>query len=623
MSRDLYPYYERELLAIRQLAQEFARQYPAAAGRLMLEPSRSTDPHVERLIEAFALLAGRVHHKLDDEFPELTDALLNVLYPHYLAPVPSCMVVQFQADAARTPLTDGFLIPRHSSVATPPLNDVRCRYRTAYPVTLWPVGVTSARLQGPPWQGLRLPKDMRMPDGTAAVLQIQLEGQAGAKFSALSLETLRFHLLGENQSTAELYELLLNHASQVSFVAADQPSAGRIDLPAHEALRPVGFEPDEGLFPYPAQSFPGYRLLTEFFTFPAKFLFIDLAGLDRVCRAGFERRLDVFIFLRRSSANLEKAVDAATFRIGCAPAVNLFPQTAEPIPLTQARYEYRVVPVAGQQTGLEVYSIDDVSGVDPGGGEPVRYRPFFDITHPTGRDGREAYWYASRRPSTREGDRGTEVFLNLVDRGWDPLLPAASTLVVRTTCTNREMAAQLQRAGDQLALELEMAAPLAGIQCVRTPTLPLRPPRRRRGSYWRLLSHLSLNHLSLTDANEGRAALQEVLRLYDFSDPEAGHQRAEVHALLIDGLLGVSSRRVVGRVGEAAAAGFCRGVEVTVELDEEKYVGTGAYLFAAVLERFLGLYATINSFTQLVAKAKQGERVIKRWPPRAGDKPLL
>jgi type VI secretion system protein ImpG len=630
MSTTLYPYYERELIAIRQLAQEFARQYPAAAGRLMLEANRSTDPHVERLIEAFALLAGRVHHKLDDELPEFTDGLLNILYPHFLAPVPSCLVVQFVADPARTPLLDGFTIPRHTEVITPPVNDLRCRYRTTYPVNLWPVVITDARLQGPPWQGLRLPSGFRMPDGTTAVLRLQLECQAGAKFADLSLDSLRFHLLGENQIVAELYELLLNHASQVSFVPADKPDAPRLDRSPSNTLAVVGYEPDEGLFPYPAQSFPGYRLLTEFFAFPAKFWFVDLLGLGSACRAGFGKRLDVLICLKRTSTNLEKAVEAATFRLGCAPAVNLFEQTAEPIPVTQARYEYRVVPQADQPNGMEVYSVDGVTGVEGDGAEPVRYRPFFDITHPGGR-AREASWYASRRPATKQKDigtekdtdHGTEVFLNLVNRDWDPLMPATSTLVVRTTCTNRELASALQRAGDQLALELKLAAPVSEVRCVRTPTLPLRPPRHRRGAYWRLLSHLSLNHLSLTDPEEGRLALQEILRLYDFSDADSGHQRAEVLALLVEGLIGVSSRRVVGRVGEAAAAGFCRGVEVTIELDEEKYVGTGAFLFASVLERFLALYTTVNSFTQLVAVAKQGGRVIKRWPPRTGDKPLL
>src|SRR5262245_53696887 len=149
MSATLFPYYERELLFLRQFAQEFARQYPAAAGRLLLEPNRSADPHVERLIESFALLARRVPHKLDDEFPELTDALLGVLYPHYLAPVPSMATVQFELDPGRAQLPDGFRIDRHSRLATAPVRDLPCKFRTCYPVTLWPVALADARLSAP------------------------------------------------------------------------------------------------------------------------------------------------------------------------------------------------------------------------------------------------------------------------------------------------------------------------------------------------------------------------------------------------------------------------------------------------------------------------------------------
>lgn len=627
MAQPLFDYYERELTAIRYLAQEFARQYPNAAGRLMLEQSRAADPHVERLIEAFALLAGRVHHKLDDEFPELTDSLLHVLYPHYLAPIPSCMVVEFAGDAAQTPLRDGFTIARHSAVLTQPINDLRCRYRTVYPVDLWPIEILSARLQGPPWQSLRLPADLRPPDGTAAILHLQLEAQAGATFGTVALNTLRFHLLGENQTVAELYDLLMNAASQVVFLQPDKPTAPRIELQPQTAFSQVGFEENESLLPYPPQAFPGYRLLTEMFAYPAKYWFLDLHGFERARAAEFGRKLDVIVFLRRTKANLEKAVDVGTFRLGCTPAINLFEQTAEPIPLTQARYEYRIDPINTQPMGVEVYSVDEVLGVEGGGSGHVPYRPFFAINHGNAGD-RDAYWHASRRASLREGDRGTEVYLNLVDRGWNPSLPAATTLVVRTTCTNRELSGVLQRAGDQLSLMLELAAPVSGVKCVRTPTMPLRPPRNRRGSYWRLLSHLALNHLSIapedpSEETNAREAFQEILRLYDFSDSQSGAQMAEVNALLVEGVTRLQARRVVGRVGGAAASGFCRGLEVSIEFDEEKYIGTGAFLFASVLERFLGLYASMNSFTQLVAKAKQGERVIRRWPPRAGDKRLI
>jgi type VI secretion system protein ImpG len=616
MSQALYPYYERELLFIRQFAQDFARQYPAVAGRLLLEPNRSLDPHVERLIESFALLAGRVHHKLDDEFPELTDALLSVLYPHYLAPVPSLAVVQFVADPERTPLTEGFLIPRGSRLHTPPVNGLPCKFRTAYPVTLWPVALTGARLQGPPF-----PTGLRPPPRTEAVLRLQLECQAGATFAALTLTSLRFHLLGRGHVIADLYELLFNHVLQVELRSPDNPSLRPVVLTPGQALVPVGFSPEEGLLPYSSRSFPGYRLLTEFFAFPAKFLFADLCGLEQARRAGFGKRLEIVLYLDHTTPALEQDTDAQAFRLGCTPIANLFEQTAEPIPLTQARYEYRVVPDVAQPLGLEVYSIDSVTAADPTAGAATEFHPFYSFHHGSSREERRAFWYAVRRPSAREGDRGTDVYLNLVDLDFRANLPSTSTLVVRTTCSNRELAVQLQRAGEQLAFELEAAAPLAAIRCLRTPTLPLRPPSRR-GAYWRLLSHLSLNHLSLSDPVEGRAALQEILRLYDFSDATSEGPQGDVVRLLIDGITSVSSRRVVGRVA-TAGGGLCRGIEVTVEFDEEKYVGTGGFLFACVLERFLGLYASINSFSQLVARTRRGEGYLKKWPPRAGEQPLL
>src|SRR5439155_13226458 len=212
--------------------------------------------------------------------------------------------------------------------------------------------------------------------------------------------------------------------------------------------------------------------------------------------------------------------------------------------------------------------------------------------------------------------------LTLVDLDFNPGRPGGDTLVVRTTCTNRNLPEQLQRLGDQLPLKLEAAAPLACIRCLRTPSRTLRPPLRRR-AYWRLLSHLSLNHLSLADSGEGLDALKEILRLYDFSDTKADAQLAAVNRLLVDGIISLSSRQVAGRVGPAATGGFALGVEVTATFDEKNYVGTGVLLVASVLERFLGLYASINSFTQLVAKTMQGEGVLKKWPPRVGELPLL
>jgi type VI secretion system protein ImpG len=618
MSEALYPYYERELVFVRQLIQEFGQQYPAAAGRLMLEPGRSGDPHIERLIESFALLAARIHYKLDDEFPELTDALLNVLYPHYLAPVPSMGVVQFGVDAGRSPLPNGFVVNKGSYLHTRPVNNTPCRFRTCYPVTLWPVELTSARLIPPPF-----PPGLSPPPKTAAALTLQLECQAGMTFADLSLETLRFFLVGDNHLVSLLYELVFNHVIQV-VIRPGEPNATQspLVLRPEQCLRQVGFERDEGLLPYPDRTFLGYRLITELFAFPYKFHFVDLSGFKKVAQAGYGRKLEVVLFLNRTSTFLEQGINADTFRLGCTPIVNLFPQVAEPIHLNLARHEYKVIPDVAQPLGMEVYSVDAVTSTDPTTGTMTEYQPFYAFRHGYTQDSQQTFWYPSRRLPTREGDRGTDVYLNLVDLQLHPRLPADSTLVVRTTCTNRALPGQLQRAGEDLYLELEGAAPLARISCPRSPTTPLRPPLRR-GAHWRAMSHLTLNHLSLAGGAEGRDALQEILRLYDFSDADANPQLAAITRHLIEGIVSVSSRRVMGRTGAAAASGFARGVEVTVELDEQKYVGSGAFLFASVLERFLALYVSINSFSQLVARTSLAERDFKKWPPRAGELQLL
>lgn len=615
MSQELHPYYERELLFIRQLAQEFARQYPAAAGRLLLEPNRSIDPHVERLIEAFALLAGRIHHKLDDEFPELTSAILGVLYPHYLAPIPSMAIIQFDLDYEQSPLPDGFLIDRGSRLHTSPVSDVACRFRTVYPVRLWPVHLASARYLTPPF-----PAGLAPPPGTAAVLRLRLECRSGLSFADLGLDRLRFYLAGEAQVVATLYETLFNDVTKVAFRPLDDGEPLWFD--PSECLSQVGFEHDQGMLPYSPRSFLGYRLLTEFFAFPSKFQFADLGSLNFVCTEHFGKALDVVLYLSRSSSNLEQGVNTDTFRLGCSPVVNLFEQTAEPIPITQTRHEYRVVPDVASQQGMEVYSVDSVVGTDPVSRVTTEYHPFYSYKHGISREERRTFWTATRRPSVREGDRGTEVELSLVDLDFNPKLPAESMLVVRTTCTNRDLPGKLAMYGDRLRFSLESAAPLARIRCLRLPTVPVRPPTRR-GSLWRLVSHLNLNHLSLGGTVESRDALQEMLRLYDFSDPESGEATAAVTRQLIDGITSLSSRRIVHWLDAPEASGFCRGTEITIEFDEKKYVGTGVFLFASVLERFLALYASINSFTRMVARTRGGEGPLKQWPPRAGEQPMI
>lgn len=613
MSDALFPYYERELLFFRQMAQDFARRYPGAANRLLLESNRSIDPHVERMIQAFALLTARIHNKLDDEFPELSESLASVFFPQFLAPIPSMAIIECVLDANRGPLPDGFVIEQGTRVHMQPVSDVSCRYRTSYPVHLWPVTVASAEMLPPPF-----PPGLRAPANAASAVVLRLQTQAGLKFSDLSLDKLRFYLHGENQMVAQLYELLFNNVIQVVLQSLDDPKLPPIAMPGN-CILPVGFDRDEAVIPFPRRTFPGYRLLLELFSFPNKFHFADFDCFHRAKRAGFQKDVALAIFLNRNVPSLQQAIDESTFRLGCTPIINLFERLAEPIQLSHTRTEYLVEPDVSLPHGLEVYSVDSVTCVDPALGTATEVEPFFSLRHGVDRLAPTMFWHSSRRQSGRESDKGTDVYLNFVDLQFRPSQPPEATLSVRTTCTNRQIPAQLQRFADNLRMDLDGAAPLSALRCVRRPTIPLQPPLRR-GLHWRVLSQLTLNHLSITDEDDGRLALQEILRVYDFITHESADQQAAVIGNLIDGISSVTSKRVVGRVGPR---GIAQGVEIQVEFDEPKYVGTGAYLVASVLERFFAAYASLNSFTQTVAKVKQHEGILKRWPPRAGDKPLL
>ena len=601
---ELLTYYEKELTFIRRMAAEFADRYPRIADRLQLERDKCDDPHVERLIESFALLAARVHLKLDDEFPEITESLLQVLYPHYLAPVPSMSIAEFTLDPSQGKISTGYLIDRGQTLNSKLVEDTSCRFRTCYPVTLWPLEVQSAELEGPGRAG----RDGTVP---AAALVLGLATQGDATFAELEIPSLRFFLSGESHAH-QLYEAVLGHCYGVELRNPADPGAPPIRLSA-KAISEIGFGKDEGMLPYSSRSHLGYRLLQEYFCFPKKFLFFDVGELHHLRAAGFGARADL-VFLLDQPIRLQQTLDAKTFRLGCTPIVNLFRQMAEPIRMDRAHTEYQIIPDFRRQTTTEVYSVDNATAISPATGEKVEYRPFYSFKHSF--DGRRpsAFWHASRRPSTRKGDAGTEVYLTLVDLDFKPTTPESEVLTIVTTCTNRDLPERLPLVESRIELDVEGAAPVRAT-CEK-PTQTLRPPLRH-GAQWRLISHLSLNYLSPVESDEHGTpeALREILRVYDFSDAAEIQQQ-------IAGLTSVRSQQVVRRIPRRDGVGFARGVETTVEFDDTRFVGSGVYLFSSVLEKFLALGVSVNSFSEMVAISRQRGKV-KRWPVRAGYQPLL
>jgi type VI secretion system protein ImpG len=455
-----------------------------------------------------------------------------------------------------------------------------------------------------------------LPGDAAAVIRITIECLGGMPFGKLPIDFIRFYLNGESSAVHTLYEFLFLNALRVTLRALPaKDGAALANLPAN-SLRQVGFTQAEGLLPYSDRSFLGYRLLQEYFTFPEKFFFFDLTGLERVTRNDFGNAFEILISLKEPTEKhrlgaLEQTISSETFQIGCTPVINLFERIAEPIRITQTKTEYLIIPDQHRQLSTEIYSVDRVTSAATYLEEPRGYEPFYSLRHVQQDETLQRFWCAHRRPSfRRNGDKGTEVYISLVDLDFKPALPPVEMLTVRVTCTNRDQASSLKLAGEFGELEAEGAS-LLRTRCVRKPTQARRPPLRR-GLQWRLISHLSLNHLSIVE--KGKDALQEILKLYDFSNDAAIEKQ-------IAGIVNVTSRPCISRVTSETGVAFCRGTDVTVEFDEEQYVGTGVFLLSSVLEHFLALYSAVNSFSRLSVKTKKG--VLKRWPPLAGEQILL
>jgi type VI secretion system protein ImpG len=610
---ELLEYYERELTYLRRLGSEFGRRYPKVAAGLLLEPTRSDDPHVERLLEGFAFLAARVHLKLDDEFPQITEALLDAVYPEFTRPLPAMSLVQFELDPEQGKLTSGYRIPRDTLLHSRPVNGVTCRFRTCYDTTLWPIAVSEVSWV-PPHQ---LDPPVR---GTAAVaaLRLVLRSPPDLGFGRMGLDTLRLYLNAEPNVAATLYELLCCNCTRILLRSAG-PGVGAdpVSLPA-DALRPVGFEPDEGMLPVPRRSFVGYRLLTEYFAFPEKFFFLDLTGLERLREADFGDTLEVVFLIsgferpeRRSL--LEGAVGRDTIRLDCTPIVNLFPLTSEPILLNQRRPEYQLVADARRRSAIGIYSVEQVTAVTAGREVALPFEPLYSLRHGQGGNGDGRYWQAQRRPRGWRADEGMDVFLSFVNAAADPSAPDADAVTARLLCYNENLPARLAIGNPDGDFELAGGGPIRRVVALVNPT-PLVDPPQGRPLQWKLISLLSLNFVSLVEG--GPDALQGVLRLHNVRDSASGEKQ-------IAAITAIRSGPAYARVDGERGVAFARGHEVELNVDEEQFAGGGVYVFGSVLDRFLGLYTSLNSFNVLRIRTPLRREVMQGWTPRAGWKALI
>ncbi|WP_268798946.1 type VI secretion system baseplate subunit TssF [Pseudomonas huanghezhanensis] len=619
MNPKLLDLYNQELQHVRENAAEFAKEFPKIAGRLTLSGIDCADPYVERLLEGFAYLTARVQLKLDAQYPVFTHNLLEIAYPHYLAPTPSMTVVQLQIDHDEGSLVSGFTLSRGSRLRASLSRDLAttCEFRTAHAVTLWPVTVSHAQYIGNP-QALWGQLAASEPRAKAG-LRITLRTGAGVPFNRLNLSNLPLYLNGADEQPFRLYEHLMGN---VCAVFARQPGDTWAERLPHDSLKPCGFDDRETALPAVPQAFQGYRLLQEYFALPQRYLFVDITHLSGAVKRCTGQELELLVLFDRVDPSLENNVGAEHFALFCTPAINLFPMRADRIHLSDRVNEHHIIADRTRPTDFEVHSLSGVTGHSAGPEQD--FLPFYAVREPSRYGKGNAFYTVRREPRVlsseqrRSGTRstyvGSETFISLVDSQQAPYRQTLRQLGVQALCTNRDLPLFMSVGSGATDFTLCDGAPVRAVRCLAGPSRP-HASRAHDGSAWRLISQLSLNYLSLSEKGQGAAALRELLRLYgDDNDP--------VMALQIEGLLDVSSKPCTRRLPMPGPIAFGRGLEITLTFDENAFRGTGVFLLGAVFERFLARYVSINSFTETIIRTtERGE--IMRWRAQPGRRPTL
>lgn len=603
MIDDLIAYYQRELDYLKRNAGAFAEAYPRYAARLKISRDAIEDPHVSRLVESVAFLNGRLRHKLDEEYSELSDALLLTLYPHLIQPLPSLMVVKLEPGAD---MAEPVTVPGGTTITTEPIDGVACRYRLCSDTRLLPLRLAEASMVGPPFEA---------PVGANAargMLRLTFETtKPEVELPKLDLETLRLFIKSDGRRAQILLEQL--GANLLGGAVASGPDDPNAVALGPECVRLLGLDEDQLLLPQPKTARKPYALLQEHFAYPQKHLFFEISNLDRRLINAQGNRFDIFLFFDRISPELERVVRADDFELHAAPAINLFPLEAEPIYLDHTSVEYRVVPSAQHEDAIEVHSVTGVT-LQKASGERIDTPSLYSFERGSTELG--SFFHSTARRSSFSVGGGDDVFLTIADL--KAQLLAEDTTVVGTSvlATNRDLPARLPFGGGRPYLETSgRINGLAGVTALTKPT-PTRRPARGASAHWKLIGQLSLNYLTLVGNELSGQALREVLAIYDTGNtPDSEYLRER--------LIGVSSAPGVARLRFKGHTAMCSGIDVTLEIDDERLSGSGSFLLCSVIERFLAGACALNSFVRVTARLQRETGTWKTWAPRIGDRPLI
>ncbi len=617
-------YYNQELQYIREMSGEFAEEYPKIAGRLGLDAFECADPYVERLLEGFAFLAARVQLKVDAEFPRFTQHLLEMVYPHFLSPLPSMGVVRMTPDLNDPSLQKGNVVPRNTQLRSliGKGEQTACLYSTAHELTLWPLKLLRAEyLSG---AGAVANLGVSTKGNVKAGLHLRLGATAGLQFNHLAVNRLPLFLRG-GEIAVQIYEQLVANLTGVVTLAGRRKSSRQRTIAADQ-IRPLGFEDEQALLPYTRRSFQGYRFLQEYFAMPERFLFVEVGDLKESMTRCEGTELDLVFLFNRNNPRLSDGIGPEHFNLFCTPVVNLFPKRADRIHISPQTAEYHIVPDRTRPLDFEVYSVEEVLGFGTRADPEVEFLPFYQIRNQRTSRRREAYYTLfreqrqlsakQRRHGSRSSYIGSEAFISMVDARETPFQSNLKQLGVKVVCTNRDLPLHMPLGAANGDFTLQSGAPVERIDCLVGPTRP-KSSNFKKETAWELISHLTLNYLSLVDNENDRGAsvLRQILSLYaDYGEANIRKQ--------IEGVLAVTAKPIIRRLFIPGPITFGRGLELNIRFEESAFDGSGVILLGAVLDQFMTRYVSINTFTEtVITTTDRGE--IMRWATRIGKRPTI
>ena len=649
MDSRLLKIYNDELFYIREMGKLFAESNPGVASQLDLGKDTCADPYVERLLEGFAFLTARVQLQYQEEYPNFTQHLLEIIYPGYLSPTPSMTIIEFDADEDGALSIEGAEVRKQSKILTPeiPERKTSCEYRTAHSIKLWPIKVEEAHyiVAGDLDKSITKVAQSDIATNTKSAIHIKLKTTVAEKLNQFTdMEEIVFYINGSENIPGNLYENLLGNCLGI---IAQAPSNALTHSFKNEHIESMGFEDENALLSTKNSSFQGYRILKEYFSFSERFMFIKLSKLKYILSQFNTNEIDLYFMLDEINHNLTNKVDKSNFKLHCAPAINLFKRTADRVHLTKdvrkkttekkslSHYMpgHPVIVDKTQSRNYEVHSIKRVSGVGSFEKGSQDFQPFYSLNNETINNKTQRFYTQTRKPElkpahVKEKYNAHDVYISLSDEKTHlPYSGDVNELSVEVMCTNRGLPLFLGSQRTSLNI-IGQSLPLKadGVKNITRFTSP--QPAHSYGEHsWRLISQLSLNYLSLTDKSNSKEnvnTLKEMLRLHipAFAPSDSGKSKYIIENQINRGIHDLETKQIVRQLIIEGRAAYARGLEITVTLEEEAFEGGSAFLFGAVLEQFFAKYVSINSFTQTIIKTIEREEIMK-WPIRTGKSPIL